>query len=130
MPHSNLDALRCCRAVAAWACAMSSSCAFLAESCAFRLFARGNERPLRLGDGEGGRGALRHPGIRGIEVVAAKEQRFRLAPRAPARREFAKPRVLPDPVEIDPQRLGQFCDRARERAASIETHEIQAAEFF
>jgi hypothetical protein len=35
-----------------------------------------------------------------------------------------------DPVEIERQRLDQFRDRARERTASVEAQEIQAAELF
>src|SRR5262249_38425581 len=83
---------------------------FFAEPRAFRVFARGNEGPLRFSDGWRGLGALRNPGLRGIKLVATKEQRFRSFPRAPARSEFTRPGVLSDPVESDGQRLGQFRD--------------------
>src|SRR5262249_25606078 len=83
---------------------------------------------MRLGDLRRARFALRGPGLGGVEIVAAQEQRLRSAARFPARRQFAEPRVLADPVEIDPQRLGQLRERTGDATAGVEAHELQAAQ--
>ena len=70
-----------------------------------------------------------HPCFRRVEFVAAQQQRFRASPRVPARREFAEPRVLANPVEIDPQRRRQFAQRSRQIPARCRSGRIADAQF-
>src|SRR5262249_37244906 len=67
-------------------------------------------------------------GNRDALAVWCKDRTLNLAAREPAHCKLAQARVLADPVEVEPQRFGQFGERARQAAASIEADKLQAAQ--
>src|SRR5262249_25095955 len=100
----------------------------LAKPRGLRLLAGVAQRARRLGDLRRARFALRRPGLGGVEVVATQQERFRLAAREPARRKLAEPRVLADPVEVLPQRIGELPQRPRQPRPFVEANKLQAAQ--
>src|SRR5262249_32480506 len=100
----------------------------LAKPRGLRLLAGVEQRALRLGDLRRARFALRRPGLGGVEVVATQQERFRLAAREPARRKLAEPRVLADPVEVLPQRIGELPQRPRQPRPFVAANKLQAAQ--
>src|SRR5262249_23348205 len=60
---------------------------------------------LRVAYLGGGCVAGGHPFLRRVDIVSAYEQRFGTSSPVPARRDFSKPRVLSNPIEVLPQRV-------------------------
>ena len=65
-----------------------------------------------------------------IEVVTAQKQRLRASPRVPSPRQFSESRVLANPVEVDPQSLGELRQWPRKSYPAVEPDELQTSELF
>src|SRR5215831_966171 len=82
--------------------------AFIPKPLRFGFLAGTDQGALSVGNLVCRRLPGSYPYLRGVEVVAAQQQRFRVPAPVPPRREFPEPRVFANPVEVNSQGLREL----------------------